>query len=96
MFFKHADRAPTRPTDVPRHSHRGRDEVGPSDDAARTLRNMGRNLETLTHSIQMATIDDLPVGMQRHVVGLPRTWVRLLWRLANVVVFYDRAHWSQA
>jgi hypothetical protein len=49
-------------------------------------------MEDLTCSVPMATIDDLPLWMQHHVVGVTCTWVCLFQRLANVVVFYDRAH----
>jgi hypothetical protein len=64
-----------RPTNVPQHSRRGREEAGPSDDAARTLRSVGRNFEALMCNVPMATIDDLPIGMQHHVMGVPRPWV---------------------
>jgi hypothetical protein len=57
---------------------------------------MGRNLEALTCSILMGTIDDLPIGMQHHVVGVPQTWVCLFWHLANDVLCYDRAHRPKA
>jgi hypothetical protein len=40
----------------------------------------------------MVHVEVLPEAMQRHVVGVPRAWVRLFWCLANVVVFYHDAH----
>jgi hypothetical protein len=66
-----------RPVDFPRHKHQGRGKAESSDDAVRTLWSMGRNMEALTHSVPMEIIDDLPVGMQHHVVGVPQTWVLL-------------------
>jgi hypothetical protein len=67
-----------------------------SDDVVRTLHSVGQKFEALMHNVPMATIDDLPVGMQRHVMGVPRPWVQLFQRLENVIVCYDRVHQPQA
>jgi hypothetical protein len=40
----------------------------------------------------MVQVEDLPEAMQRQVVGVPRAWVQLFQRLANVVVFYHDTH----
>jgi hypothetical protein len=42
--------------------------------------------------IPMVQVEDLPEAMQRQVVGVPRAWVRLFWRLTNAVVFYHETH----
>lgn len=84
------------PVDFPQYRHRGRDKTQASDEATRTLRNVERNMEALTRFVPMEIIDDLPVGMQRHVVGVPRTWVFLFRSFANTVLCYDRAHMPRA
>ena len=40
----------------------------------------------------MAAIEDLPIEMQRHVVGMPHDWVYTFRRVANAVVTYIAAH----
>ena len=40
----------------------------------------------------MEVVEDLPIDMQSHVVGMPRDWVRTLRRVAKVVVAYPAAH----
>ena len=40
----------------------------------------------------MVAVEDLLVEMQRHVVGMPRDWVRTFRRVANAVVAYLAAH----
>jgi hypothetical protein len=40
----------------------------------------------------MAEVEDLPPDMQRHVVGMPRDWVRIFRRVANAIVHYLDAH----
>jgi hypothetical protein len=67
--------------------------VGPSKkEAERVLRQVERNLTTLTHPMLMAEIEELPPTMQPHVVGVPRTWVQLFWHLANSIVNYTRVN----
>jgi hypothetical protein len=46
----------------------------------------------LTRTVLMEKIEDLPPSMQPHVVGAPRTWVRLFRHLANVVDQYNKAN----
>jgi hypothetical protein len=64
----------------------------PAGDVERVLRRVERNFTTLTRTVPMEKIEDLPPSMQPHVVGAPRTWVRLIRRLSNVVDQYNRAH----
>jgi hypothetical protein len=40
----------------------------------------------------MVQVEDLPEAMQRQVVGVPRAWVQLFWRLANAMVCYHETH----
>jgi hypothetical protein len=96
---------PVRPTNFARTRRRPRLEVGstgaggptavggpPAGEVERVLRRVERNLTALTRAVPMAEIEDLPPTMQPHVVGVPRTWVQLFRRLANVVVHYSRAN----
>jgi hypothetical protein len=100
-----ANVGPVRPMDYVRNRHHPRLGVAlvsaggptvvgepPTGEAERVLRQVERNFTSLTHTIPMAEIEDLPVSMQPHVVGAPRTWVRLFWRLENIVDHYNRAH----
>jgi hypothetical protein len=49
----------------------------PAREAERVLRQVERNFTALTRTVPMVEIEDLPPSMQPHVVGAPRTWVRL-------------------
>jgi hypothetical protein len=40
----------------------------------------------------MVQVEDLSEAMQWKVVGVPRAWVQLFWRLTNVVVCYHDTH----
>ena len=40
----------------------------------------------------MEVVEDLPIDMQRHVVGMPWDWVHTLRRVAKAVVAYLVAH----
>ena len=53
-----------------------------------TLQSIHMNFFRLTHRVPMAQVKDLPEAMQCQVVGVPRAWIRLFWRLARVVVLY--------
>ena len=45
----------------------------PVGEAERVLRQVDRNFTSLTRTIPMVEIEDLPPSMQPHVVGAPRT-----------------------
>jgi hypothetical protein len=64
----------------------------PAGEAERVLRRVERNFTVLTRTVPMAEIEDLPPSMQPHVVGAPRTWVRLFRHLARPMDNYNRAH----
>jgi hypothetical protein len=100
-----ADVGPVRPADYARNRRRPRPGAAPAaaggpttagelpaGEAERVLRRVERNFTSLTRTVPMAEIEDLPPSMQPHVVGAPRTWVRLFRRLENVVDHYNRAH----
>jgi hypothetical protein len=101
----HADVGPVRPADYARNRRRPWPEAAaaaaggaavagnlPAGEAERVLRRIERNFTALTRTVPMAEIEDLPPSMQTHVVGAPRTWVRLFRRLAQAVHDYNRAH----
>jgi hypothetical protein len=101
----HVDVGPVRPADYARNRRRPRPEAAaaaaggaavagnlPAGEAERVLRRIERNFTALTRTVPMAEIEDLPPSMQPHVVGAPRTWVRLFRRLAHAVDDYNRAH----
>ena len=85
-----ADVGPQRPKGFPRHRQRGRGDGITSWDVERMLQSIHTNFVTLTHRIPMAQVEDLSEAMQRQVVGVPRTWVRLFqWIARSVVTFHD-------
>ena len=101
----HVDVGPMRPTDYARNRHRPRPEAAAAaaggatvvgnllvGGAERVLRRIVWNFTVLTRTVPMAEIEDLPPSMQTHVVGAPRTWVRLFRHLSHVVDYYNRAH----
>jgi hypothetical protein len=61
-------------------------------EAERVLRRVDRNFTSITHTIPMEEIEDLPPSMQPHVVWAPWTWVQLFWHLANAIDYCNRAH----
>ena len=72
-----ADVGPRWPEGFPRHRGRGRGDDIMGVDAERTLQSIHTNFVRLTHRVPMVQVEDLPEAMQRQVVGVPRTWVRL-------------------
>ena len=81
-----------RPDGFPRHGRCGRGAEETATDAERTLNNVQRHLARLSCQVPMAEVEDLPPDMQRHVVGMPRDWVRIFRRVANAIVHYLDAH----
>jgi hypothetical protein len=101
----HADVGPVRPVDYAQNRHRpwpeatattiGGEAVAgnlPIGEVERVLIQVERNFIVLTRTVPMKEIEDLPPSMQPHVVGAPRTWVRLFRHLSRVVDDYNRAH----
>jgi hypothetical protein len=97
-----ADVGLVRPTDYARNMRHPRPEAagGPTttagellaSEAERVLRQVEGNFTSLTRTVPMAEIEDLPPSMQPHIVGEPRMWVHLFRHLENVVDHYNRAH----
>ena len=101
----HADVGPVRPANFAQNRRRPRPEAAaatargvavagnpPAGEAERALRQVEQNFTELTRIVPMIEIEDMPIPMQRHMVGLPRTWVRLFRRLGRAVHEYNRAH----
>jgi hypothetical protein len=101
----YADVGPVRPANFARNRRRPRPEAAaaaaggvavagnpPAGQAERALRQIEQNFTELTRTVPMIEIEDMPIPMQRHMVGLPRTWVRLFRRLGRAVHEYNRAH----
>ena len=99
------DVGPVRPVDYARNRCRPWPEAAaatargaavegnfPIGEAERALRRIERNFTELTRTVPMEEIEDLPPSLQTHIVGVPRTWVRLFRRLGQVVFEYNRAH----
>jgi len=104
-FVLLADVGPVRPADFARNRRCPRPEAAavaargvqvagnpPAGEAKRCLRRVERNFTDLTRTVPMIEIEDLSPSMQTHLVGLPRTWVRLFRRLGRAVHEYNRAH----
>ena len=45
-------------------------------DAERMLQNIQNNFSRLTHKVPMVQVEYFPEAMKRHVVEVPRLWVR--------------------
>ena len=86
----HADVGPVRTADYAWNRRRPQPEAAaataggaavagnlPAGEAERVLRRIERNFTALTRIVPMVEIEDLSPSMQPHVVGAPRTWVRL-------------------
>ena len=82
------DVGPVRPADYARNKHRPRPGTTPTaagglavvgelpvGKAESVLRRVEKNFTSLTRTIPMAKIEDLPPSMQPHVVGAPWMWV---------------------
>jgi len=84
----HADVGPVRPANFARNRRRPRPEAAaaaargvavagnpPAGEAERAPRKIEQNFTELTRTVPMIEIEDMPIPMQRHMVGLPQTWV---------------------
>ena len=81
-----------RPDGLSRHRRRGRGAEEAAVETKRTLHNVQRHLTRLSCRVPMAAIEDLPEDMQRHVVGMPRDWVRTFRCMGNAVAAYLATH----
>jgi hypothetical protein len=105
IHLLHADVGPVRPTDYGWNRRcpwlgaavaaiGGLAVIGdlPAGEVERVLRRVEWNFIALTRTVPVVEIEDLSPSMQPHVVGAPRTWVRLFRHLAHAVDQYNRAH----
>ena len=61
-------------------------------DVAETLAVLQDQIEGLTLGIQDVRIDKLPMRSQRHTIGVPSRWTRLLRMIAQAVTCYHQHH----
>ena len=105
ILVLHAYVGPVRPANFARNRHRPRLEAAaaaargvavagnpPAGEAERALRQVEQNFTELTRIVPMIEIENMSIPMQRDMVGLPRTWVRLFRHLGQAVHDYNRAH----
>ena len=57
-------------------------------DAAQDLADVEESLDRLLIDIRDVDLDDLPRGLQRHVVGVPSRFRQFLRKLASLVAMY--------
>ena len=53
---------------------------------------MQEQVEILTRGLPDVQIDELPLHMQHHTIGVPRRWTRLLRMIAQIVAYYHEHH----
>ena len=59
---------------------------------AETLSTLQEHIEGLTLGIPDVRTDELPLMLQRHTIGVPRRWTRLLRMIAQAVTCYHEHH----
>ncbi len=64
----------------------------PQDASAETLAELEHDLERLTADIPETSLDDIPIRLQRYVVGVPGPFRRFLFCVARAVVSYRDHH----
>ena len=64
----------------------------PQDASAETLAELEHDLERLTADIPETSLDDVPIRLQRYVVGVLGPFRRFLLRVARAVVSYRDHH----
>ena len=94
----HADVGPIRPAvrprvpaAVPTGEATGR-AILHDLDLAETLTAVQGQVENLTRGLPDVQIDELPLPMQQHTIGVPRRWTRLLRMIAQTVAYYQEHH----
>ena len=94
----HADVGPVRPVARLRSQ-----VVAPAAEPARrvVIRDLGdteilaavqEQVESLTRGLPDVQIDELPLQLQRHTIGVPRRWNRLLRMIAKTVMYFHEHH----
>ena len=94
----HADVGPVRPAARPQSP-----AAVPAAEPARrvVIRDLGdteilaavqEQVESLTRGLPDVQIDELPLQLQWHTIGMPRRWTRLLRMIAQAVTCYHEHH----
>ena len=94
----HADVGPVRPV-----AHPWSPVAAPAAEPARrvVIRDLGdseilaavqEQVESLTRGLPDVQIDELPLQLQRHTIGVPRRWTRLLRMIAQTVTYFHEHH----
>ena len=61
-------------------------------DDTETLTAVQEQVESLTRGLPDVQIDELPLQLQRHTIGVPRRWTRLLRMIAQTVTYFHEHH----
>ena len=61
-------------------------------DLTETLAELHDHIEGLTLGIVNVWIEELPMRLQCHTIGVPSRWMRLLCMIAQVVMCYHEHH----
>ena len=61
-------------------------------DMAETLAEIQQHIEGLTLGILDFQIEELPMRLQCHIIGVPNRWIRLLHRIARSITCYHEHH----
>ena len=89
-----ADVGPQRPTTLRPYDRRQLVAAGPAprDESAEVLAELESHLERLTGDMPETTIDDIPLRLQRYVIGVSGPFRRFLCKVARAVVSYRDHH----
>ena len=94
----HADIGPVRPAVHPRSpaavpaGEPARRVVIRDLDDTETLTAVQEQVESLTRGLPDVQIDELPLQLQRHTIGVPRRWTRLLRMITQTVTYFHEHH----
>ena len=61
-------------------------------DDTESLTALQEQVESLTRGLPDVQIDELPLQLQRHTIGVPRRWTRLLRMIAQTVTYFHEHH----
>ena len=88
--------APRRPTHLQPYERRQPAVVAPAPaptvQSTKILSDLEHHLERLTLDIPETDIDEIPLILQRYVIGVPGPFRRFLCRVARAVVSYRDHH----
>ena len=89
-----ADVGPRRPATLQPYErrHPAAAAPAPQGQSAEILTDLEHHLEHLTLDIPKTDIDDIPLRLQRYVIGVPGPFMRFLCKVARVVVSYRDHH----